>query len=102
MLSYLCQAVGVGFECLFCKYDTPGEIVCEAFSSFRFIASISPWPGTQIRLRSQNEQFSYYIESSPMLNDANLFNTELFARLDMIASVMNTCPIKKSVKLSTS
>ena len=30
-----------------------------------------------------------------MLNDANLFNTELFARLEMICSVMNCHPIKK-------
>ena len=53
-----------------------------------------------------NEQFSNYMESSTrvfksfetLLNEGNLFSTELLGRIDVITSIMNARPIKRVSK----
>ena len=82
---------------LFIKYSQSVEIICDAHATFRSIATNNPWPTCEIRLRFGNEQFSNYLESSirvfksfkTLLNEGNLFSTELLGRIDVITSIMN-------------
>ena len=88
---------------LFIKYSQPLEIITDAHATFRSVAINNPWPACEIRPRHGNEQFSNYVESAikvfksfeTLLNDANLFSTDLLQRIDIIVSLMNALPIKR-------
>ena len=70
---------------LWSKYDTPSEVICDAYRSFRSMANLSPWPGLKFRPSAQIEQLNNFVESviktfksiDLMLNVANLLAREL-------------------------
>ena len=90
-------------QILFVKYSRPLEIITDAHATFRSVSMNNPWPSCVIRPRQGNEQFSNFVESSikvfksfeTLLNNANLFSTDLLQRIDIITSLMNCRPVKK-------